>query len=151
MNGDWCCFVTKSNWRNSNKRIGAVSILVGWVVLFVQFHFHCLDNMHLECRVLFAVCCGALGSILCAPRFVIYSILQYLQYFTVFYSILQYLRYLQNLLNIILCTEQMCHIVSSKKFLRTNSSPQKTLTNDKYDAPKEVCYERILSYCPLKK
>ena len=43
------------------------------------------------------------------------------------------------------------HIVSSKKFLRTSSSPHKTLPNDKYDAPKEVCGEMKLFYCPLKK
>ena len=43
------------------------------------------------------------------------------------------------------------HIVSSKKFLRTSSSPHKTLPNDKYDAPKEVCGERKLFYRPLKK
>ena len=42
-------------------------------------------------------------------------------------------------------------IVSSKKFLRTSSSPHKTLPNDKYDAPKEVCGERKLFYRPLKK
>ena len=43
------------------------------------------------------------------------------------------------------------HIVSSKKFLRTSSSPYKTLPNDKCDAPKEVCGERKLFYRPLKK
>ena len=43
------------------------------------------------------------------------------------------------------------HIVSSKKFLRASSSPHKTLPNDKYDAPKEVCGERKLLYPPLKK
>ena len=43
------------------------------------------------------------------------------------------------------------HIVSSKKFLRTSSSCHKTLLNDKYDAPKEVCGERKLFYCPFKK
>ena len=43
------------------------------------------------------------------------------------------------------------HIVSSQKFLRTSSSPHKTLPNDKYDAPKEVCGERKLFYCPPKK
>ena len=43
------------------------------------------------------------------------------------------------------------HIVSSKKFLRTSSSPHKTLPNDKYNAPKEVCGERKLFYRPLKK
>ena len=43
------------------------------------------------------------------------------------------------------------HIVSSEKFLRTSSSPHKTLPNDKFDAPKEVCGEMKLLYCPLKK
>ena len=43
------------------------------------------------------------------------------------------------------------HIVSSKKFLRTSSSPHKTLPNDIYDAPKDVCGERKLFYRPLKK
>ena len=43
------------------------------------------------------------------------------------------------------------HTVSSKRFLRTSSSPHMTLPNDKYDAPKEVCGERKLFDCPLKK
>ena len=48
------------------------------------------------------------------------------------------------------CQIEVNHIVSSKKFLRTSSSPHKTLPNDKYDAPKEVCGERKLFYRPLK-
>ena len=44
----------------------------------------------------------------------------------------------------------LSHIVASKKFLRTSSSPHETLPNDKYDAPKEVCGERKLFYRPLK-
>ena len=43
------------------------------------------------------------------------------------------------------------HIVSSKKFLRTSSSPHKTFPNDKYVASKEVWGERKLFYRPLKK
>ena len=43
------------------------------------------------------------------------------------------------------------HIVSFKKFLRTSSSSHKTLPNDEYDAPKEVCGERKLFHRPLKK
>ena len=39
-------------------------------------------------------------------------------------------------------TYKAAHIVSSKKFLRTSSSPHKTLPNDKYDSPKEVWGER---------
>ena len=45
------------------------------------------------------------------------------------------------------------HIVSSKKFLRTSSSPHKTIPNDKYDAPKEVCGEASVgggsAHCPI--
>ena len=40
------------------------------------------------------------------------------------------------------------HIVSSQKFLRTISSPHKTIPNDKYDAPKEVCGEKEIILQP---
>ena len=91
MNADWCCFVAKSNWPNSHKQIGAVSILVGWVKLFVQFPLHCLDNMHLECCVLFAVGDGH-WAVFCVHQDSLFTVFyNSLQYFTVFYSILQYL------------------------------------------------------------
>ena len=59
--------------------------------------------------------------------------------------------FLFNLVFFLLKNPWEAHIVSSKKFLRTSSSPHKTLPNDKNDAPKEVCCERKLFDSPLKK
>ena len=56
----------------------------------------------------------------------------------------------QDLISLVKVIITAIHIVSSKKFLRTSSSPHKTLPNDKYDAPKEVCGERKLFYCLLR-
>ena len=47
--------------------------------------------------------------------------------------------------------KQDCIALVPKKFLRFSSSPHYTLLNDIYDAPEEVCGEKKLFDCPLKK
>ena len=52
-----------------------------------------------------------------------------------------------------ICTPKISEFTNTKvtSSLRTSSSPHKTLSNDKYDAPREVYCERKLFYCPLQK